>query len=371
MKYTLKFVGLDVSKEKIAVAVADEGRDAPRFVGTIANNPGAIRKLIKQLGDPQTLSFCYEAGPTGYELYRWITNLGAACEVIAPSLIPKRSGDRVKTDRRDALQLAQLYRSGELTSIYIPTKEDEALRDLVRAREDAREDVHRARQRLLKFLLRLNIHHPVHLKKRWTKVYRQWLETLTFEYTAQQRTYDEYLHAIYEAEQRQKRLETEILNQATVGAKAEIIQVIQSLRGVARLTAVTIVAELGTFTRFRSPAQLMAYLGLVPREYSSGQSVKRGGMTKTGNRHMRRVIVEAAWSYRHRPAVKRDLAERLEGMSSEVQSISWRAQERLHTKYKKMIHRGKPKTVAIGAVARELVGFLWAAARVVEQPAGI
>ncbi|MFU1798737.1 IS110 family transposase [Paenibacillus azoreducens] len=368
MQYVQKFVGLDVSKEKIAVAVADVGRDAPRFVGTIANNPGAIRKLMKQLGEPQTLAFCYEAGPTGYELYRWITSLGAICEVIAPSLMPKRPGDHVKTDRKDALQLAQLYRSGELTSIYVPTKEDEALRDLIRAREDAREDVHRARQRLLKFLLRQNIHHPSHMKNRWTKVYRQWLESLVFEHSAQQRTFDEYLHAIYEAEQRKKRIENEILNQATMGIKSQLIQAIQSLRGVAYLTAVTIAAEIGNFSRFRSPSQLMAYLGLVPREYSSGQSVRRGAMTKTGNRHMRRVIVEAAWSYRHRPAVKRDLADRLEGMSAQVQTISWKAQERLHTKYKKMIRRGKPHTVTIGAVARELVGFLWAVARTVENP---
>uniref|UniRef100_UPI0003658D84 IS110 family transposase n=1 Tax=Paenibacillus ginsengihumi TaxID=431596 RepID=UPI0003658D84 len=183
MKYATKFIGLDVSKEKIAVAVADSGREAPRYLGAIPHKPEAIRKLIKQLGDPSTLSFCYEAGPTGYELYRWIQSMGAACEVIAPSLIPKRAGDQVKTDRRDALQLAQLRRAGELTPIYVPDRDDEALRDLVRAREDIREDVHRARQRLIKFLLRHQIHQPPHLKKRWTKSYRIWLGTLRFERT--------------------------------------------------------------------------------------------------------------------------------------------------------------------------------------------
>lgn len=371
MQFVQKYVGLDVSKEKIAVAVAETGRDAARYVKAIAHEPAAIRKLIKELGDPSTLAFCYEAGPTGYELYRWIVSMGAVCEVVAPSLLPKRPGDRVKTDRRDAIQLAQQYRAGELTSIYVPSREDEALRDLVRAREDAREDVHRARQRLGKFLLRHQIHHPSHLKRRWTKVYRKWLATLTFERKVEQTTFDEYLQALRDAEQRQQRLEAEMLEQATTGAKAEIIRVVQALRGIARITAMTLVVEIGSFARFKSPAQLMAYLGLVPREYSSGQSVRRGRMTKTGNKQMRRVLIEAAWSYRHRPVVKGDLEKRLEGLSGEVQLISWKAQERLHKKFKRLVSKGKLITVAIGAVARELVGFVWAVARTVEQPSGV
>jgi transposase len=370
MQFVQKYVGLDVSKEKIAVAVAEIGREVPRYVKAIAHEPAAIRKLIKELGDPKALAFCYEAGPTGYELYRWIVSMGAVCEVVAPTLLPKRPGDRVKTDRRDAIQLAQQYRAGELTSIYVPSREDEALRDLVRAREDAREDVHRARQRLGKFLLRHQIHHPPHLKRRWTKVYRKWLAALTFERKAEQTTFDEYLHALRDAEQRQQRLEAEMLEQATTGAKAELIRVVQALRGIARITAITLVVEIGSFARFKSPMQLMAYLGLVPREYSSGQSVRRGRMTKTGNKHMRRVMIEAAWSYRHRPAVKGDLEKRLEGLPGEVQTISWKAQECLHKKYVRMSLKGKPVTVAIGAVARELVGFVWAVARTVEQPKG-
>ena len=181
MQSTTKFIGLDVSKEKIAVAVAEAGREEPRWYGTIPHTAEALRKLIKQLGDKDTLAFCYEAGPTGYEAYRWITSMGAQCCVIAPTLIPKRTGDRIKTDRRDALQLARLFRAGELTSIYVPTREDEALRDLIRSRSDAKEDLHRARQRLIKFLLRHQIHHPVTIKRRWTQKYRNWLDTLKFE----------------------------------------------------------------------------------------------------------------------------------------------------------------------------------------------
>lgn len=369
MQSTTKFIGLDVSKEKIAVAIAEAGREEPRWYGTIPHTAEALRKLIKQLGDKETLSFCYEAGPTGYEAYRWITSMGAQCYVIAPTLIPKRAGDRIKTDRRDALQLARLFRAGELTSIYIPTREDEALRDLIRARSDAREDLHRARQRLIKFLLRQQIHPPVTIKRRWTQKYRNWLDTLKFEtQPAHQAMWKEYKYAVHEAEQRQKRLEASILEEASKGAKASIIHVLQSLRGIALLTAVTIAAEIGSFKRFRSPAQLMAYLGLVPREHSSGQTVRRGSMTKAGNAHLRRAIIEASWSYRYSPAVKGELAERLNGQSAEVQAISWKAQERLHGKYKRLVYgKGRPANIAIGAVARELTGFIWAVAHTLEE----
>jgi transposase len=368
MKDTTKYVGLDVSKEKIAVAIADAGREAPRYWGTIPHKPEAIRKLIKQLGDPKTLEFCYEAGPTGYDLYRWLLSMGTCCAVIAPSLIPKRPGEHIKTDRRDAVRLAQLFRAGELTPIYVPSRDDEALRDLVRAREDAKEDVHRARQRIIKFLLRHQIHQPQTLKKRWTKAYRLWLGQLTFERASEQVVFQEYLHAIHEGEERLRRLEAAILEQALIGASAPIIQAIQALRGIALTTAVTMVAEIGSFARFRSPMQLMAYIGLVPREHSSGETVRRGSMTKAGNSHLRRVFIEAAWSYRHRPAVKGDLQRRLEGQEASIQLISWKAQNRLHLKYKHLVHRrGKHKNIAIGAVARELVGFVWSIAREAEQ----
>jgi len=370
MQSTTKFVGLDVSKEKISVAIADVSGEAPRYYGSIPHTPAALRKLIKELGPAETLSFCYEAGPTGYETYRWITSMGAHCAVIAPSLIPKRSGDHVKTDRRDAEQLARLYRAGELTPVYVPEREDEALRELVRAREAAKEDAHRARQRILKFLLRHQIERPATIKRRWTKKYRVWLGQLTFPYESMHVAFSEMLHALDEIEQRMGRLEKALVQQAATGSKASLIQALQSLRGIGLLTAITLAAEIGTFARFRSPAQLMAYLGLVPREYSTGLSTRRGSMTKAGNGRLRRTLVESAWSYRHRPAVKGDLAKRLDGMPADVQLLSWKAQERLHYKYRHLVFgKNKHKNVAVGAVARELIGFIWAVARTVEQPA--
>jgi len=370
MQYTPKFVGLDVSKEKISVAIADATGGAPRYYGSIPHSAAALRKLMKELGPADTLSFCYEAGPTGYETYRWINSMGAECVVIAPSLIPKRPGDQVKTDRRDAEQLARLFRAGELTPVYVPEREDEALRELVRARESAKEDAHRARQRILKFLLRHQIEPPVTVKRRWTKKYRVWLGQLKFPYASMQIAFDEMLHALDEIEQRMGRLEKALVEQAALGSKASLIQVLQSLRGIGFLTAVTLAAEIGSFARFRSPAQLMAYLGLVPREYSTGLSTRRGSMTKAGNGRLRRTLVESAWSYRHRPAVKGDLAKRLDGMPADVQLLSWKAQERLNYKYRHLVFgKNKHKNVAIGAVAREFLGFIWAIARTVEQPA--
>jgi transposase len=368
MKSIQKYVGLDVSKEKIAVAIADEGRETPRYWGTIAHKPEAVRKLMKQLAEADTtIEVCYEAGPTGYELHRWLLSMNIACTVVAPSLIPTKPGESIKTDRRDAVRLAQLFRSGELTAVYVPSRDDEALRDLVRARADAREDYHRSKQRLIHFLLRHQIHPPATIVRRWTKAYRTWLEGLSFDRVPEQIAFREYLHTVRECEERIKRIELGIAEQAIAGPHAPVIQALQTLRGVALLTAATLVAEIGSFMRFRSPAQLMAYIGLVPREYSSGQSVKRGRMTKTGNAHLRRTLVESAWSYRHRPAIKNDLEKRQENQSLEVQAISWKAQNRLHLKYRKIVLKGKHKNIAIGAVARELVGFVWAIACQIEK----
>lgn len=363
-----KFVGLDVSKEKISVAIADAAGGPTRYYGSIPHTPAALRKLIKALGSAQNLAFCYEAGPTGYETCRWLISMGAKCDVIAPSLTPKRPGDRVKTDRRDALQLARLYRAGELTPVYVPDREDEALRELVRARETAKEDVHRARQRILKFLLRHQIRKPDTIKSNWTKKYRAWLKQLTFPYEPMNIMFREMLQALDEVEQRVERLEKALIEQAAACSKATLIHVLQSLRGVQFLTAVLLVTELGNFSRFRSPAQLMAYLGLVPSEHSTGESTSRGGMTKAGNKRLRRALIESSWSYRHRPAVKGDLAKRLEGMPPEIQLVSWNAQNRLHYKFRHLVYRrNKQNNVAIGAVARELVGFIWAIGRMVEQ----
>lgn len=366
MKDTIKYVGLDVSKEKIAVAIAEEGRGEPRYFGMISNTPEEIRKLVKKLGDPDTLRVCYEAGPTGYSLYRLLLALGVYCEVIAPSLIPKRPGERIKTDRRDSIRLAQLYRAGELTSIYVPTAEDEALRDLVRAREDAKEDELRAKHRLTKFLLRNNIHQPSGVNK-WTKKYREWLDTLKFESSNLRVVYQEYYHQLKEIEQRISRLEEEIKLQASEGIHAPIIQALQALRGIALITATSLVAEIGSFKRFSTPRQFMAYVGLIPSEFSSGDKRRQGEITKTGNRHVRRLLIESAWSYRYQPAVKGELKRRQDGLSPAIQGISWKAQNRLHKRYYRLLSRGKEGGKAITAVARELAGFIWAITQEVED----
>lgn len=367
MKDNTKYVGLDVSKERIAVAIADSGRGKPRYYGMISYTPEAIRKLIKNLGEVEHLQLCYEAGVTGYELCRFLLSLGVKCDVVAPGLIPQKPGERVKTDKRDAIRLAQLLRAGELTSVYIPTEEDEALRDLVRAREDAKEDELRAKHRITKLLLRYGIRPPKEVGKNWSSRYRTWIKTLTFKYHALSVTFQEYLQTLNEIEERVKRLEKEIENQATEGFHAPMIQALQCLRGVALITAASFVAEIGSFRRFRSPKQLMAYAGLVPSESSSGPLRKQGGITKTGNSHVRRLLIEASWSYRYQPVVKGKLKKRQEGQPGSIQTISWKAQQRLHKKYFKLLARGKTQGTAIAAVARELAGFVWAIAQEMEE----
>lgn len=368
MNDTTKYVGLDVSKDKIAVAVADEGRSKPRYIGMIPYTVEAIRKLIKKLGDTEHLRVCYEAGVTGYGLYRLLTSLDIKCEVIAPSLIPQKPGDRVKTDKRDALNLAKLYRAGELTPIYVPTEDDEALRDLVRAREDVKEDELRAKHRLTKFLLRHEIKPPQGTRK-WTKKYWDWLDKLKFERVASRVTYQEYLQQLKEIQQRLKLFEKEIESQAKEGVHAPMIQVLMTLRGVAAITATSLVAEIGSFQRFLTPKQFMAYTGLVPSESSSGPLRKQGNITKTGNRHVRRLLIEAAWSYRYQPAVKGKLKKRQEGQPTNILGISWKAQNRLHNKYFRLMSRGKESGKAIAATARELAGFVWAVAHEAENEA--
>ena len=367
MKDSAKYVGLDVSKDFIAVAIADEGRDYPRYFGQIPNNEESIRKLFKTLGDEGCrLNVCYEAGPTGYGLYRFLTTLGIECCVIAPSLIPTRAGDRIKTDRRDAIRLAQLYRAGELTPIYIPTDEDEALRDLVRAREVVKEEQLRARHHLAKFLLRHEVKAPPHLKRKWTGIYHKWLNTVKFDNPALEIVFQEYRHTLYEIEQRLERLEKAIHTEAVSSDHAPVIEALKTLRGVKEITAVTLVAEVGSFKRFSSPRDLMGYTGLIPSEYSSGGTRYQGKITKTGNTHIRRVLVESAWSYRHKPNISGDLKKRQQGQDAAVQSIAWKAQTRLHLKYARMSAKGKPHGKIIAAVARELAGFIWAIATSVE-----
>lgn len=354
-----KFVGLDVHKETIAVAVADSGTGAARSVGVIRNDLDDLRKVLRRLGSPAELRVCYEAGPCGYVVHRFLQRLKIDCVVVAPSLIPRKPGDRVKTDRRDALALARLLRSGELTATWVPDREHEALRDVVRAREDAVEDRLRARHRSSKFLLRLGITAPTGVRA-WSKRYRQWLAVLRFEDAAQQLVFTEYRHNIDEIDQRITRLEKELATLAQHSPHADTIAALQAMRGIKVITATTIVSEIGDIGRFQTPRQLMAYAGLVPSEHSSGGRVRRGCITKCGNAHLRRVLVEAAWHARHLPRVFGELRQRQRGMLPQVCTIAWAAQQRLHKRYRHLCARGKRQQQVVVAVARELLGFVWA-----------
>ena len=363
----VRWVGLDVHAETIAVAVA-EGVSEVRSVGVIPNRPEAVRRLVKQLGGPQGLRVCYEAGPTGYVLYWQLTALGVVCEVVAPTLVPVRPGERVKTDRRDARKLTGSYRAGELTPVWVPDPAHEALRDLVRAREAARRDQLRARHRLGKFLLRQGRRVPEGVRV-WSQRHQQWLGTVQFEHRAQEATFLDYRHEVEHAGQRIERLERALDEAVRAAPEAlrAIINALQALRGIAQVSATTIAVEVGRFSRFRSPRQLMGYSGVVPREHSSGSRVRRGAITKTGNAHLRRILVEAAWSYRHRPALGRRLQERQTRVGEPICQLAWKAQHRLHQRYRMLTARGKPKGQVVTAVARELLGFIWAIGVEVEQ----
>ncbi|MDF2938453.1 MAG: family transposase [Paenibacillaceae bacterium] len=368
MSIAKKYVGLDVSKAKIAVATADEGREEARSWGTIPHTKEAVSTLMKRLGQSAegvALEVCYEAGPTGYILYRWLLEMNVPCTIIAPSLIPKRAGDKVKTDKRDAVRLARLFRAGELVSVYVPTPEDEALRDLVRAREDAKEDLNRHKQRLGKFLLRYQLFDPKGSTP-WTYAYEVWLDSVKLEQECQRLTFEEYRQSIRETKARIKRYDQEIARQAETSAQAPLIGAMQALRGVAVLTATTLVSEVMDMTRFPTAGSFMSYCGLVPSENSTGDSRRQGKITKAGNAHLRRVLVEAAWSYRYTPSIKRKMRERIEGLPPSIQAIAWSAQHRLHKVYKSMMWKGKPKGTMVVAIARELAGFVWALAREME-----
>jgi transposase len=360
MKEKVRFLGLDVHAETITVAAA-EPDGSLRSLGTITNRTESIRKLVKKLGPAEQLRACYEAGPTGYVLYWQLAELGVACEVIAPSLVPMKAGDRVKTDRRDAERLARSYRSGDLTAVWVPDEGSEALRDLVRAREAAKQDQLRARHRLGKFLLRTGRRPAVGMKA-WTAPYMAWVRQVQFAQSAQQATLLDYLHEVDHMGERVRRLEQAISEAVELASPAvrEVVKGLQALRGIAEISAVTIVAELGNITRFDTPRQLMGYSGAVPTEDSSGQRTRRGSITKTGNAHLRRIVVEAAWSYRYRPAIGPRLRKRQEAVPEPVKEIAWKAQVRLHKRYMKLAAAGKDQRKIITAVGRELLGFIWA-----------
>ena len=368
MKHDIRYVGLDVHAETVAVAVAEAGGEV-RSVGVIPNRPQAIRRLVKKLGPPKRLRVCYEAGPTGYVLYWQLTELGVHCDVVAPTLVPVKAGDRVKTDRRDARKLARCYRAGDLTPVWVPDADHEALRDLVRAREAAKKDQLRARHRLGKFLLRHGRRPPTGIRA-WTVKYLEWVKRgVSFEPQAQKAVLLDYITEVDHARDRLERLARAIDEAIEVvpGPMRAVVDALQALRGIATVSAVTIVAEVGEISRFAHPRQLMGYSGAVPSEHSSGGRTRRGSITKTGNSHLRRIVGEAAWAYRHRPAVGAALRKRQEGLSEEVKAVAWKAQHRLHRRYHRLLTRGKVPQKVVTAVARELLGFIWAIGVMVEQ----
>lgn len=355
------YVGLDVHKETIAVAVAMPGREQPEYRGEIPNRPEAIKQLIQKLSpDGEVLSVCYEAGPCGYAIHRQVTGMGHDCIVVAPGLIPRRASDRIKTDRRDALTLARLHRSGELTAVWVPDEEQESMRDLLRARSTIKTTERKARQHLNAFLLR---HDKIYRgKSRWTKAHFHWLETVVMPTRVQQIVLQEYIEAEREAHRRLQGLDKQLRKALPEWSMRAVVEALMALRGVSLIVAMTTLAELGDITRFDSPRQLMAYLGLVPSEHSSGPTRHQGGITKTGNGHVRRVLVEAAWAYRYPARKTRVIQRRAEHTSPEVQGIAWKAQKRLCGRYRHLMKAGKRNQVAVTAVARELAGFMWAIA---------
>jgi transposase len=352
---------LDVHAETIAVAVAEANGEV-RSLGVIPNRAESVGRLIRKLAKPESLRVCYEAGPTGYVLYWQLTQLGVKCEVVAPTLVPVKSGDRVKTDRRDAERLARCYRAGDLTPVWVPDAAHEALRDLVRAREAAKADQLRARHRLSKFLLRHG-RRPAEGVKAWTVKHWGWVKSqVHFEQPAQTATFIDYVHEVEHAVARIQRLEQAIAAAVeTVPPKMRaVIEALQALRGVAQVGAVTLVAELGEISRFARARQLMGYSGAVSREHSSGPRIRRGAISKTGNAHLRRIVIEAAWSYRHFPSIGKTLAARQRGQTEEVKEIAWKAQCRLFHRYRKLLAAGKSRQQAVTAIGRELLGFIWA-----------
>jgi transposase len=359
MRSKVRYLGLDVHKETIVIAVADAGRGEARVWKTIPHDVKRLERELKQLSaDGAELELCYEAGPTGYTLQRRLTALGYACQVVAPSLVPQRAGQRIKTDRRDAAKLAHFLRSGDLTAVWTPDEATEALRDLERAREDARRTERAARHRLSKFLLRHD--------RRWTggstctRAHLTWIRQQVFPLEPQRRVLADALHEVERQAERVAQLTKDIAELVETTALAPLIRALQALRGVSLVSAVVLAAELGDLQRFQNPRQLMAYVGLVPSEHSSGGSRRQGAITRTGNGHVRRTLVEAAWHYRHLPRVGEALKRRQAGLTPQVCQIAWRAQQRLSRRMYHLLNKNKSRPKIVVALARELVGFVWA-----------
>lgn len=360
------YVGVDVSKAKHAIAVAESGRNGEvRFFGEIEARPAAVERFVRRLEKKHPrLHFCYEAGPTGYGLYRQIVELGQRCDVVAPSLIPKRPGERVKTNRRDAVSLARLLRAGELKGIWVPDAVHEAVRDMVRVRAAASEDLRKKRQMQLSFLLRRG--RVFTGCKNWTRAHARWLAAQKFDHPAQQIVFQDQVDVITDAQARLERLDAQLAELVPSWSMAPVVAAYQALRGVSFIVAVTFVSEVGDVRRFDNPRQLMAFLGLVPSERSTGDTVKRGSLTLAGNRRARRVLIEGAWAYRYPARVTEPIRVRLEGLPKTVREIAWKAQTRLCARYRRLMAAGKKKPIVVAAIAREMAAFLWAIGHQVE-----
>lgn len=355
------FVGMDVHKASINVAVCEQGNRAPNAEWQLANEPRSVKKLVRKLKGMTSVSVkvAYEAGPCGYALQRQMIEQDVDCIVVAPSLIPVTPGDHVKTDRRDARKIAKMFQAGMLTEVLPPTSEEESVRDLTRSREDTKQDQMRARHRLGKMLLRRGFVYRE--GKNWTDRHRRWLKQIRFEDGISQRVFEGYVLVLEQVEERLKRIDAHLIEVSQSDRYAQQVGWLCCLRGVGVVTAMTILAELHDFRRFTSPRDLMSFLGLTPSEYSSSNRVRRGSITKAGNSHARRIIVEAAWHYRHRPSVCATKRRQRSGQPPRVLAIADRAQQRLHQRYFKLREGyNKPANVAAVAVARELVGFIWA-----------
>lgn len=361
------YIGLDVHKETIAVAIADSDGGAARYQGEIPNTPAAVRRLTERLGrNGSAPRFCYEAGPCGYEVYRRLVAAGHACAVVAPALIPRKPGERIKTDRRDAVSLARLDRAGELTAVWVPGPEQEAMRDLSRAREDMKIVDRQLRQRLGGFLLR---HGRIYGGKQpWTQAYWRWLEKQRFAMPQQQIVLEEYAAAVRQAQRRTDLLEQQLRRAVEGWSLGAAAQALTALRGIDQTAAATLLAELDDISRFEHPRQLMSYVGLVPSESSSGERRRQGGITKTGNSHARRILIECAWGYRFPARKTATIQRRAERAPEAVQVIAWQAQVRLCDKYRRLRARGLNGSKTVAAVARELCGFVWAVVRQVQRP---
>jgi transposase len=367
-EHTEAFVGIDAAKARDAIAVAEGGRGGEvRYLGEVDASEHGMRRIVARLAAKyDRVHFCYEAGPTGYGLHRLIVGLGFECTVVAPSLIPRKPGDRVKTNRRDAVALARLLRAGELTPVWVPDEGHEAIRDLARARAAAVEALRVHKQQVAAFLLKHGRHFP--RKTPWGARYMRWLQEQKFAHPAHQIVLQEAVEAVRLARERVLRLERLIAELLPTWSLAPIVTALQALRGVNLVVAVTFVAEIGDLRRFESPRQLMAYLGLVPGERSTGDAVRRGGITKAGNGRVRHLLVESAWTYRHPPRVGKAKLAQLERVPAKVREIAWKAQSRLTARYRALAARGKRLTVVCTAIARELAGFMWSIARE-SQPA--